>query len=169
MPDSKIAFPKQIIRAAILRVKGNVLLSGDICLQIKNIAQISHGEAEKRVFPAQPFFLLISVGLLGIALEPFINKSSLYLLETVVIIGAIILIVSFIRQSPTHGVHIVMNTGTTFIFTSKHSSFVPTAYEALCKYIDQLGKGSEVLLDFGKGTIGGGSEITIEVEMEITI
>jgi len=153
MADSKVVFPIKIVRAAILRITGNILLSGDICLQIKNVAQISYGEAKKRVFPAQPFFLLISVGALGIGLEPFINKSSLYLLESVVVIGVIIIIVSYIRQSPTLGVHIVMNTGTTFVFTSKCPSFITTAYETLCKCIDQPGDSSDILLDFGSGTI----------------
>ena len=140
-----------------LNIYGNVLISTNVCMQIRNVSQVFFGELPKKKFPTISFLLLLLSGIAVIAIDhprKYHEPSPIFAFAVFALIAATIVFLVYISSKPLFGLHIVMNSGATYTFTSSNSDFIKKAYEVLCERFNQPDdKATYMTVNFGSGTI----------------
>lgn len=147
---------EKILENAILKIKGNIILSDNHFIQIKNITQIWKGKIEKQKLPLKNIIISTIIALLIIAI---LKTNFIGILISLIILGFnAFTIYKILNQTIYYGLHIELNSGNSYFFKSSQQDFLSDVFNVLINVIRDGNIKTEYLINFGSGSIINKSE-----------
>ena len=117
----------QVIDTGFFTIKGNILLSDNIFIQMSNITRVWTGQLPKKPLPLIPVIILIIAGIILFDIK-------IWLAILAIIIAGIIIFVN-VKQTVYHGINIELNSGNIYSFICDDPSYVKKAFDCLSQCI----------------------------------
>jgi len=156
MANNSGVVKQETLYSTWLNIYGNVLLTPNICMQITNISHVFFGQLPRKKFPVWTLPLLFA-GIVGMIIgspDSYSDVSEMiFALGVIAAIITVIIIIAYAFSKPLFGLHIVMNSGVTYTFTSDSPDFIEKAHGVLCERFNRPGSETYMTLNFGTGTI----------------